>query len=201
MCLNFFPAINLSLTLYVVNGWDSYIDNNEAKSWGTYSTWQPNDDFFISLGTIHGGEGWGDNENGDVVQMYDIVATYALPQVEKLSLGFNFDWGQSEDGTPNGNTGHWWAAVGYAMYDFTDNQQGAFRYEYFDDGDGAKGFDMTMYTMTYTQNITIAENLLLRPEIRYNHYSKDIIESSKDTDGIADHDDEFIFAFGTEYVF
>ena len=39
----------------------------------------------------------------------------------------------------NASSAHWWAAVVYAMYDYTDNQQGAFRYEYFDDDDGAKG--------------------------------------------------------------
>jgi hypothetical protein len=202
----FLPSDKWGLTLYYVNGWDSYIDNNEAKSFGTYLTWQPNDDFFISLATIYGAEGdsFGSRtDNGDATQMYDIVATYALPQVEKLSLGFNFDWGQSSDQRSTddkdpSSTGHWWAAVGYAMYDYTDNQQGAFRYEYFDDSDGAKGFDITMYTLTYTHNITIQENVLLRPEVRYNHYSKDIL-SPGDKDNTAD--DEFIIGVGAEYVF
>ena len=199
----FLPSDKMGLTLYYVNGWDSYIDNNESKSFGTYLTWQPNDDFFISLATIHGGEGdlfGSKNETGDATQMYDIVATYALPQVENLSLGFNFDWGQTSNQVSNGasSTSHWWAAVGYAMYDFTDNQQGAFRYEYFDDTDGAKGFDITMYTLTYTHNITVQENVLLRPEVRYNHYSKDILTPG---DKENTSDDEFIIGVGAEYVF
>ncbi len=211
----FLPSDKWGLTLYYVNGWDSYIDNNETKSYGTYLTWQPNDDFFISLATIWGGEGdsFGSRqENGAATQMYDIVATYSLPQVEKLSLGFNFDWGQTEDqlkdtDDPTGpaSTGHWWAAVGYAMYDFTDNQQGAFRYEYFDDSDGAKGFGGSMYTLTYTHNITIAENVLLRPEVRYNKYA---IPSTPDSDDYLSPgdkgntaDDEFIIGVGAEYVF
>ena len=67
---------------------------------------------------------------------------------------------------------HWWAAVAYVMYDYTDNQQGAFRYEYFDDDDGAKVFwSNSLWTVTYTHNITIHDNLLLRPEIRYNKYN------------------------------
>ena len=165
------------------------------------------------MATIYGGEGdsFGNRqENGDITQMYDIVATYALPQVEKLSLGFNFDWGQTEDLVRTAtadSTAHWWAAVGYAMWDCTDNQQGAFRYEYFDDTDGAKAFGISMYTLTYTHNITIGENLLLRPEIRYNKYS-DVTSTDTGTVEFLEHgdkggrsDDEFIFAFGTEYVF
>ena len=163
------------------------------------------------MATIIGGEGWGadqngvvdDTKDGNATMMYDIVATYSLPQVEKLSLGFNFDHGYSGNtGTDKASGGHWWAAVGYAMYDFTDNQQGAFRYEYFDDSDGVKGFDQTMWTATYTHNITIHDNLMLRPEIRYNKYSggdaKQIASGGNPNNR---EDNETIFAFGAEYVF
>jgi maltoporin len=211
----FLPSDKWGLTLYAVNGWDTYIDNNESKTGGFYLTYQPNDDFFISLATIIGAEGWGSHKNGtdastddgDATMMYDIVATYALPQVDKLSLGFNWDHGYARDraGTDNNNPNsgaHWWAAVGYAMYDFTDNQQGAFRYEYFDDTDGAKGFDQSMWTATYTHNITIHDNLMLRPEIRYNKYNggerKEIASGGNPRNT---EDNETIFAFGAEYVF
>ena len=206
----FLPSDKWGLTLYYVNGWDTYIDNNEGKSVGTYLTWQPNDDFFISLATIWGPEAWGKHENGSNVMMYDIVATYALPQVEKLSLGFNWDHGYSEDAgsTDAGEESgaHWWAAVGYAMYDYTDNQQGAFRYEYFSDDDGAKGYGISLWTVTYTHNITIQENLLLRPEVRYNHYN---VSDSQEEAGLAltpgdkgnTADDEWIIGVGAEYVF
>ncbi len=209
----FLPSDKWGLVLYGVNGWDSYIDNNEGKSFGTYLTYQPNDDFFISLATIWGPEGWGsmagmnaranDDGNGDNTMMYDIVATYSLPQVDKLSLGFNWDHGFVQDAGVNGASGaHWWAAVGYVMYDFTDNQQGAFRYEYFDDTDGAKGFDQTMWTVTYTHNITIHDNLLLRPEVRYNKYNGgNDNEVPSGGSAVNTADDEVIFAFGTEYVF
>jgi hypothetical protein len=222
----FLPSDKWGLTLYYVNGWDSYIDNNEAKSFGTYLTWQPNDDFFISLATIYGAEGWGGMPNGDATMMYDIVATYSLPQVEKLSLGFNWDHGYSEeDGvTVLGNSAtsgaHWYAAVGYAMWDFTDKQMGALRYEYFDNTDGAKDANITYnseeesaqvgggswYTITYTHNITVSENLMLRPEIRYNNYSSTV---RPDLQGAAFEpgdkgntaDDEIILTFGAEYMF
>ena len=216
------------LTLYAVNGWDTYIDNNEGKSFGAYLTYAPNDDFFISLAGIYGPEtammtganaaiagntGFGGDNESDNVGMYDIVITYSLPQVDNLSLGANWDHGKADDNSAGHPTGsqrsdaHWWAAVGYAMYDFSDNQMGALRYEYFDDTDGAKAFDISMWSLTYTHNITIADNLMLRPEIRHNSYSDNTSTTTGTigslTPGDKGHtaDDETILAFGVEYIF
>ncbi len=225
----FLPSDKLGLTLYLVNGWDSFIDNNESKSYGFYTTYTPNDDFFISLGGIIGNEGWNtrsgetfnadptnanfvSRNNGGNTMMYDIVINYSLPQVEKLSLGFNWDHGYVEDfvghdsdgdGLVNGTSGaHWWAAVGYAMYDFTDAQQGAFRYEYFDDTDGAKTFGYSMWTLTYTHNITISDHLLLRPEVRYNKFNVPKGENVlTNGDKGRSADNETILGVGIEYVF
>ncbi len=228
------PSDKWGLNLYYVNGWDSFIDNNESKSYGAYLSWAPNDDWFISLGAIYGNEGWNtrsgaalnvdDNgrdaptnfdptsrNNGGATMMYDIVITYALPQVEKLSLGFNMDHGYIQDfvghdstgdGYVNGTSGaHWWAVVGYAMYDFTDNQMGAFRAEYFDDTDGARFFGISFWTLTYTHNITIANNLMLRPEVRYNKHNLPSGEEIEHGDKGNTATDEVILTYGAEYVF
>ena len=235
----FLPSDKWGLKLYYVNGWDSYIDNNEGKSFGAYLSYAPNDDFFISFATINGpetstksgtgtqtaGAGFAGSNHSNNVFMYNVVMTYSLPQVDKLSLGFDWNHGRAEDNAgldalstpitdPNGGGGnhssssaHWWAMVYYAMYDFTDNQQGALRYEYFDDDDAAKGFGHSMYTITYTHNITIANNLLLRPEVRYNKYN--VSDGQEEAgmglthgvDGEFTADDEVVLAFGAEYVF
>jgi hypothetical protein len=252
----FLPSDKLGLTLYYINGWDSFIDNNESKSLGAYATYSPNDDFFISLGVIHGSEGWGyhigeavgtlgasgggngqSNNNNGQTTLFDVVATYSLPQVDKLSLGLNVDWGTSDDSkthdmggpatafyTPVVGDGfvdsvsdsHWWGVAGFAMYDWTDNQMGAVRYEFADDTDGAKGFGYSMWSATYTHNITVRDNLMLRPEIRYNHYSEHVIateragnatEVAATTTGLpgednkSARDDETIIGLGVEYVF
>ena len=63
------------------------------------------------------------------------------------------------------------------------------------------------WTMTYTHNFTVADNLMLRPEVRYNNYSHsvrpDIIGGSLGAGdkGHTGADDEWILAFGTEYIF
>ena len=263
----FMPSDTLGLTLYYINGWDSYIDNNESKSVGAYLTYSPNDDFFISFGVIHGSEGWGykrgestssigasgtgnagSNNNNGQTSLLDIVATYSLPQVDRLSLGFNLDWGKADDAKVHDSGGtadeattranvhnphvmiagdgiidstsdaHWFGVAGFAMYDFTDNQMGALRYEYADDTDGAKGFGYSMWSLTYTHNITVADNLMIRPEVRYNHYADPVVFTERaanaaDTGGITNppgqqgpedksrKDDETIIGLGVEYVF
>jgi hypothetical protein len=232
----FMPSDKLGLQLKYVNGWDSFIDNNEAKSVGFYLTYEPTDDWFWSLATIYGNEGWNKRSggstaanytsanNGGATMMMDIVATYSLPQVDKLSLGANFDLGYIEDFVahdvdgsgiidtglgPNGEnealTGaHWWAVVGYAMYDWADNQSGALRYEYMDDQDGAKTFGYSIWTLTYTHNITVGDNLMLRPEVRYNKHNT-AGEGDANDIAVGDSgntaDDEVILTFGAEYVF
>jgi hypothetical protein len=232
----FMPSDKLGLQLKYVNGWDSFIDNNEAKSYGFYLTYEPNDDWFWSLATIYGNEGWNKRfgqptaddyvsvNNGGATMMYDIVVTYALPQVDRLSLGANWDWGYIEDfvahdggggvgdsvagiagdGLVDGLSGaHWWAAAAYVMYDWTDNQMGAFRWEYMDDTDGARTFNYSIWDLTYTHNITVAENLMIRPEIRYIKHN--LPENEEVSHGNAEdsftNDNETILTLGVEYVF
>ena len=218
----FLPSDNWGLTLYFVNGWDSYIDNTEGKSYGAYLTYAPNDDFFFSLAAIHGPEQFGAQTESDDTMMYDVVVTYSLPQFDNLSIAANWDHGYMEnrktedhDGIINPTEGvnaiavasrtgaHWYSLGTYAMYDFTDNQMGALRYEYWNDADGAKGFGHTLWTITYTHNITIADNLMLRPEVRYNKYNMSTAdEPTHDSDGAGgSFDDETILGMGVEYIF
>ncbi len=201
----------VSLSLYGVNGWDSFVDNNSSKSFGWYLTYKPTEKAFVSLGGIHGAEGWDNpkgpipvnvqrrSTNGGLTHLFDVVATYQL--TEKLSFILNGDWGQAQDaamdignGLALGNTGHWWGVAGYALYDFTNWIQGVVRYEYFDDTDGVRFFDQTIWEVTLTCNIKMRENLLFRPEYRFNHYS--------DPDAIGVHDSsENIYGIGIEYLF
>jgi hypothetical protein len=99
------------------------------------------------------------------------------------------------------------------MYDFSDNVMGALRYEYFDDTDNAKGFDTSIWSLTYTHNITVADNLMIRPEIRYNSYGNNTTATTGAESGGGSvgylspgdkghrADDEAILALGVEYIF
>ncbi|GJQ49273.1 porin [Candidatus Kuenenia stuttgartiensis] len=199
---------NVYAALYLVNGWDSFIDNNSAKSLGWYISYtSPSEKTFVSLAGIHGAEGW-DQEKGPIAsdaqrssstggltQMFDLVASYQL--TNKLKLMFNGDWGVAEDaamdissGMATGTTGHWWGVAGYSLYDFTDWFQGVVRYEYLDDTDGVRWFDTSVWDVTVTANIKVRENLLFRPEFRYINFAGD--DSA---------DEEVIVGAGVEYLF
>ena len=110
---------------------------------------------------------------------------------------FNADWGVAEDAAMDisndlatGTTGHWWGVAGYALYDFTDWFQGVVRHEYFDDTDGVRWFDTSVWNTTVTANIKVKENLLFRPEFRYINFAGD--DSA---------DEEVIVGAGIEYLF
>ena len=232
----FMPSDTLGLQLKLVNGWDSFIDNNEDKSVGFYLTYEPSDDWFWSLAAIYGNEGWNmrsgtstdtstrytSANNGGATMMYDIVVTYALPQVDNLSLGANWDHGYIEDfkfhdanqngviDTGNGYSNadsltgaHWWAVAGYAMYDWSDTQMGALRYEYMNDQDAARTFGYSIWDLTYTHNITVADNLMIRPEVRHIHHNVPTNEQPSHGKATDAHtaDDETILTLGVEYVF
>lgn len=201
----------LHLTLYGVNGWDSFVDNNSSKSIGYYLSYEPTDKAFISFAGIHGAEGWNNDKGpipsdvqrrsstGGLTQMFDIVASYKL--TNKLKLMLNGDWGIAEDGAMDianglalGTTGHWWGVAGYAIYDFTDWVQGVVRYEYFDDTDGVRFFDQSIWETTVTLNVKMRENLLFRPEYRHNNYSR------PDVAGVRDSGEDIV-GIGIEYLF
>jgi len=197
---------NIHVALYGVNGWDSFIDNNSSKSLGWYVSYtSPSERTFVSLAGIHGAEGW-DQDKGPIAadaqrssstdgltQMVDLVATHQL--TDRLGFAFNADWGTAEDaamdigsGMATGTTGHWWGVAAYGMYDFTNWFQGVVRYEYFDDTDGVRFFDTSVWDVTATANIKMRENLLFRPEIRYIDFAGDVSE-------------EVIVGVGAEYLF
>ncbi len=218
---NFMPE-GLTLKLYGVNGWDSFIDNNESKSFGWYLSYEPNEDLFFSLAGIHGNEGWEQrtgatvsdqrrDTNGGLTQMVDFIASWQA--TDKLKWMLNIDYGVVEDGVANlaadGTTvvgasqGHWWGVAGYGIYDFTDRYQLATRLEYFDDADGMRFFGQTMWDFTATFNIRLHENLLLRPEYRFIHFNEDTVGTARGhaegTSGL--DDDAHIAGIGIEYVF
>ncbi|GJQ60047.1 MAG: hypothetical protein D8M57_17350 [Candidatus Scalindua sp. AMX11] len=218
---NFMPE-GLTLKLYGVNGWDSNIDNNESKSFGWYLSYEPNEDWFFSLAGIHGNEGWEQrtgatvsdqrrDTNGGLTQMVDFIGSWQA--TDKLKLMLNLDYGVVEDGVANlaadGTTvvgasqGHWWGVAGYGIYDFTDRYQLATRWEYFDDADGMRFFGQTMWDFTATMNITLHENLLLRPEYRYIHFNEDTVGTARGHDEGSSglDDDAHIVGLGVEYVF
>jgi hypothetical protein len=90
--------------------------------------------------------------------------------------------------------GQWWGFAGIINQDLSDAVGVAFRGEYFDDNDGARlGVDaLNIWEITFTTNIKIRENLLVRPEIRYDEANQDVFNG---------RDNELTTAIDVAYMF
>jgi hypothetical protein len=75
------------------------------------------------------------------------------------------------DGIPGINGAAWWYGVaGYALYQFNDKMNLAFRQEVFQDDKGVRtGFAGTYSGTTLGVGFTPVRALMLRPSVRYDH--------------------------------
>lgn len=195
---------SVSATFYLVNGWDSFTDNNDAKTFGWQVAWAPSDRLSMVFNGIHGAE-QGD-ENDDMTHLFDWVGTFVFN--DKLSFLANADYGWTEDAqgvwdaskgkdldaagvTSAGADAHWGGAALTAIYGFNDAMNLAVRYEYADYDDE---FGFTVWETTATLNIKVSDNLLIRPEYRHNDYNHDGV-------GGSGQEGDDILAIGFSYIF
>ena len=200
-----YPLLDkLTTTFYLVNGWDTFADNNDGKTLGYQFNWAVAENTSIILNGSHGAEQDDDlspGADGNWRHFWDIIV--ALKPLEKTSINLNFDFGTEEGAegigggffaSPTGRNGTWWGFSGIVSQDITDSFGLAFRGEYFDDNDGARTGVMGLQVseVTLTANIKIRENLLVRPEVRYDDADQEIF---------AGQDNELTTAIDFAYMF
>ena len=130
---------------------------------------------------------------------------FAIKPFEKTAFNLNIDYGTEKDGAMfggkwndgtvhQGENGQWWGFAGIVNQDITDSFGLALRGEYFDDNDGARlGVNaLNVWEITLTANIKIRENLLVRPELRYDEANQEIFN---------DREGELTTAIGVAYMF
>ena len=200
-----YPLLDkLTVTGYLVNGWDTFVDNNDGKTLGYQFNWAVAENTSFIVNGSHGPEQDDDltdsgadgngTADGNWRHFWDIII--ALKPLEKTSINLNFDFGTEEGAegigggffaSPTGSTGKWWGIAGILSQDITDSFGLAIRGEYFDDSDGARlgwipgaTHGNRIYEVTLTGNIKIKENLLVRPEVRYDDAGDDEIFAGQD---------------------
>ena len=201
-----YPLLDsLTVTGYLVNGWDTFVDNNDSKTLGYQFNWAIAENTNFIVNGSHGpeqDEGVPGADN-NWRHFWDLIL--ALKPLEKTAVNLNFDFGTEDRGANdvfgpgapglfNYKTGKWWGIAGIINQDITDSFGLALRAEYFDDRDGARLFvdNLDIWEITLTANIKIRENLLVRPEIRYDEASEDIFN---------DRDNQLTTAIGVAYMF
>ena len=133
-----YPLLDsLTATAYLVNGWDTFVDNNTGKTFGYQFNWKIGENTNFIVNGSHGPEQTDNSSN--YRHFWDLI--FAIKPFSKTTFNLNLDYG-TEDGaamlaTVNEN-GQWWGFSGIINQDFTDSFGVALRGEYFDDNDGAR---------------------------------------------------------------
>jgi len=144
----------LTLSGYLLNGWNNGSEINDNKTFAVGATLTPTENLTWIANYMVGKES---AETDDNLNLFDTTLTLGG---EKLSLMGNFDYGKWGDTS-------WWGIAGYAKLQATPNWDLVGRYEYVDDSDGGfMTFGTKLQTVAVTSDHTLAGELKLRLEYR-----------------------------------
>lgn len=208
----------ISATLGVVNGWDTWNNNNGGLSVTGQIAVTPDPKWSGSLNFIYGPEsadGTAGQSPGDKRWVVDIIASTTM--VEKWTFMVNIDIG-SEDragfGTNAGDDADWMGYAGYIKYDHSKEWWFAARVERFDDSEGARTGasilagaissspinDVAITTATFTAGYRPVDSLELRAEVRFDSASEDIY-ARQDSSDTASEDSQIVFGAEANWRF
>ena len=163
----------LTLTGYLVNGWNNTSEVNGDKTVHLGVTLKPSGKLTWIGNYMFGKETPGSD---DVRNLFDTTLTF-LPS-DKLSLMANYDYGKEGDVS-------WWGIAAYAKYQAAASWALVGRYEYLDDTDGGfMTFGTKAQSVTVTSDTLVAGGLKARIEYRTDFadeaiFSKDDGSSKK----------------------
>jgi hypothetical protein len=177
----------VSVTAGMTRGWEQSLkDNNDMIDFLGQVSWKMNDKLTLIVSGITGPEQT--DNNSDYRSVLDVIATYAA--TDQLSFGVNGDYGYESDAGLDGDDASWYGVAGYATYKINPMFAVQSRLEWFDDPDGARGLDTTVYEATLGLNIKpfpdakYVSGLMFRPEIRYDYASDAIFDGGDAHDQI-----------------
>jgi hypothetical protein len=151
----------VSLTGFVVNGWNDVKDNNSAKTVAGSVTVKPNGKLTV-IGNYIVGKEQAAEADGGTRNLFDTVVTYAASP--KLSVLGNFDYGHDK---VSGAGVDWYGVAFGAKYQYNDKWAFIPRYEIFKDADGfSTGTTQTLQEFTLTGEYKTPVGLLARVEFR-----------------------------------
>jgi hypothetical protein len=159
---------------------DRYADNDHGKAVEASVAVKPIKDLLVSL-NLHTGNDTASTVNtrtSDQFYIFDIVAAYTM---DKLTLALNVDFASAQQTTGVGpaavhaRTPFSGLAI-YGKYAWTDSMATALRFEYFSDKNGAivdtapfeRGPGARVAEITFTQEIKVANQLIIRIEFRHD---------------------------------
>ena len=151
----------VSVTGFLVNGWNNCVDNNSGKTVGLQVAYNSNAKFSIISSYMTGPEQA--NHLGGLRHLLDTTVTYKVSP--KLAFRGNYDYGRDE--LAGVQRVHWQGVAGYAQFVPTSRLAFASRVEWFDDHDGyTTGLKQRLKEFTLTSDFRFHAHLLFRMEYR-----------------------------------
>ncbi|HVT11273.1 MAG TPA: outer membrane beta-barrel protein [Fimbriimonadaceae bacterium] len=180
------PTDKLTVSLFLVQGWNEVEDGNGGKSVGAALSYAPDGDTSFTLQNHYGKEGsttandagsYGGigfpNPGTATVHLIDFIAARQL--TKKTKLAFNVDYASSV-GTTNG--GNWNGEVLYLHHQLSDNRWLGVRLERMEDSDGLRaGVPVTFNSLTGTYDWIASKNATIRFELRHDIASRTFFDS------------------------
>jgi hypothetical protein len=150
-----------SFALFLVNGWNQSVDNNNGKTIAAQVTLKPNSAWSI-IENYMGGPEYPKGTEGDWRHLSDTIVSYTASK--QVSIAANFDY--DKDGAPNTK---WWGVAGYLKYQANDWFALTPRFEYLNDEDGAvTGVPQKLKEGTVTFEFKHKDGVMARVEYRHD---------------------------------
>ncbi|SOE23291.1 Putative beta-barrel porin-2, OmpL-like. bbp2 [Spirosomataceae bacterium TFI 002] len=172
--LDFALADNFGLMVGVNNGLDSKDDNNKSKGVMAQVYVAPTDGWDVYLNYFGSNEADLDATEKSTYSWFDITTSYQVS--DNFLIGLNaVPYGAYKDGSADPLT--WWGAALYLNGNVSEKFGLGVRAERFDNSSGGiylldgTGAGTAVTSLTLTASIDITENLMFKPEVRYDGYT------------------------------
>lgn len=164
----------VTVTGFVVNGWNNAQDNNRGKTLAAQVSYKPTASLTLSQAWMGGPEG--PNGTDSYRNLFDSIATWTVHP--RLSLMTNVDIGRDE---VDGQTAAWQGVAVYGRVSVRPTWAITPRFEVFEDRDGfATGTAQTLREVTLTSDHTLFRGLSLRLEYRRDWSTAEFFEYRDD---------------------
>ncbi len=171
----------LSVSGYLVNGWNNTFETNSDKTFAAQVVATPSDQLTWVANIILGKEGDFDTDGEeDMLWLFDTTVSFAVSDM--LTLMGNFDYGKASDFVATDEAGSWWGLAAYGRYQARPDWAVAGRFEYVDDSNaGFMGIGMKAQSLTATSDHTVANDLIARFEFRFDTTENDFFVDDEGT--------------------
>jgi hypothetical protein len=170
----------LTLTGFVVNGWNNVSDNNNGKTVGAQAVIKPVSRFTFTQNYTVGKEQAGRNVDA-VRHLVDSIASVDV--TPKVSLMANYDYGMDRS---SGRRVRWQGIAVYGRITPTSKFRISPRLEWFDDPQGFNlGVAQKLKEGTFTADVIMNENMFVRGEYRYDWSNRAVFQ--RNVRGVLSH--------------